>query len=425
MGYFNDDPIIKSKHDIVMERYVGKSPELVKIERELDKLVKMIEKGHYSFMGQHVGDMTAKELNDSAINRKVESMFKSFFGLKGFNLVWIYTPNANAYTLPKSMQVLDKHYKVNKKTGVDTNKNMDLWVFVNTGLVSSAKMNTAEVMSVILHEVGHNFYKSFLQIINTSADNIIYALTAGQISTTVVGNAIGVVLGDMLVVPFMQKFLKLRERVVDDFIDNMGLRKIFTALYESLGFLKRLTPSSIKTLVYLLKNPLAINPISNLSSYTMERHADTFAIDYGYGPANITAQNKLDRRENDIVYDVPIFNWIMDFDQLMYDVFISNFSGYPNGLTRQYSTLKRLKAAQNDPKLPPRLKKELDVQVKECEEILDNLNSIQNDENKKRIFTWSYRKVIIDIFDGVMEPREIFFMMTKEYDTKDTWSSKH
>lgn len=425
MGYFNDDPIIKSKHDIVMERYVGKSPELVKIERELDKLVKMIEKGHYSFLGQHAGDMTAKELNDSAINRKVESMFKSFFDLKEFNLVWIYTPDTNAYTIPKTLQVFDKNYKVGKKTGVDTNKNMKLWVFVNTGLVSNAKMNTSEIMAIILHEVGHNFYKSFLQYINSSSDNIVTALMTGNIIPIAVADGIGALISDFIVLPSMQKFFKLRERFVDDIIDNMGLRKLFTALYESLGFLKRLTPSSLQTLVYLLKNPLAINPIKNITRYTMERHADTFAMDYGYGPANITAQNKLDRRENDIVYDVPIFNWIMDFDQLMYDVFISNFSGYPNGLTRQYSTLKRLKAAQNDPKLPPRLKKELDAQVKECEEILDNLNSIQNDENKKRIFTWSYRKVIIDIFDGVMEPREIFFMMTKEYDTKDTWSSKH
>lgn len=415
----------KNSYEIVLERYVGKSPKLVMIENEIDKIVKMVNKGQYSFINNTRGKLSAKELNDSKENKNVERMFKEFFKLKDFTLIWVYTPEPNAMTPCKTFQVLDKNYKVDKSTGHDYNENLKIYVTAHTGLINHAKMNAAEIMSIILHEVGHNFYKSIFQILHDLIPVRWSSTSVLELEPDAVTTVLAVGLRNILDVG---KALTIVRRAFDDIIDGLKLRPLITTVQELNMIMLRFTPNTIRQLGRMLINPLFLlpmNPVSSISRYNMEKHADSFAVDYGYGPASVTAQNKLDRRENDKIYDIPVVNWIYDFDALLFDLTINNLTGYPTGLNRQYSALKRLKNAQKDSDLPVKLRKELDEQIKDIEKTLLAIEDFSNNENKKRIFTWLYRHLVVTLFDGIIDARELIYYYTKEYDTNDTWSKLH
>lgn len=421
MGYDES----KNNYEIVLERYVGKSPKLIKIENEIDKVIKMVKKGHYSFINKTRGKLSAKELNESKENKNIERMFKEFFKLKDFSLTWIYTPEPNAMTPCKTFQVLDKHYKVDKTTGHDYNDNLKIYVLAHTGMITHANLNAAEIMSIILHEIGHNFYKSIFQVLHDILPVRWSPFSTIELDARSIPHLLAIGLRNILDVG---KGITVVKKAFDDIIDGLGLRPLIVYVQEFSLVKQRLTPNTIRQIALMLANPLSLlplNPITSISRYNMEKHADSFAVDYGYGPSSVTAQNKMDRREKDKIYDVPVINWVYDFDALLFDLTINNLTGYPTGLNRQYSALKRLKNAQKDSDLPVELRKELEGQIKEIEKTLKSIESFSNDENKKRIFTWLYRNLVVTLFDGIIDVRELIYRYTKEYDTNDTWSKLH
>lgn len=84
---------VKYSIDTVMEKYIGRKRELILIEAELEKLIKKIKKGTFSILkGNYKNEVTAKEINESPENKEIERLFKKLFQLKGFDLLWVYTP---------------------------------------------------------------------------------------------------------------------------------------------------------------------------------------------------------------------------------------------------------------------------------------------------------------------------------------------
>lgn len=421
MSYFNtlastgNTPEL-TDYEVVMEHYVGKDKDLVSIELDLAKLITVIKGGSQTIFNKQSGTIKTRELNASELNRSIEAKFKKFFRLKDFRLFWTQQGTPNASTICKTFQVFDKNMKVDTKSGRDYNENLKLRVFAHTSLVTIADMNAAEVMSIILHEIGHNFYKSYIQILHDFGDGLMGKIPWNKMSM-------------FLLSPLIREFVDIGgvmgyvRELPDTVIDELNLRPLLNTVYEVQTMVEQIQPKAYKNIRNLIKNPIGnINPIYSLSRYAMERHADSFAVDYGYGAANITAQRKMDGRVRDnLIYDIPVYNWIIDLDTLLFDTVVMTFRGYPTAPTREFGSLKRLKAAAKDPDMPPEVKKELMQQIKECEDLINDLEKF-DDVNKKRVFTWAYRKVIYKYFDGVLDPREILYRFTKEYDSNDTWT---
>lgn len=405
--------------DMVMERYIGRKAELIKIESELDKLVDKINDGHFSILnGNLKNDLTVKEMNNSPENIKIGMLFKKLFQLKHFELVWVYTPEPQAATPCKTFQSLDKNYGVTED-GVDYNKKLTVSIFIHTGLITHSKMNSGEILAILLHEIGHNFYQSVFQILSRLNISSASANIGGDIVTQLAG--MGIV--DFLNLGRIHIHIK---NLIGQAIDFMKIRPLFIAAKELAIVMSVFTPATINMVIGLLTNRLRLkggwfDPTTILFNYNVEKHADSFAVDYGYGPQLATALNKLDRRDNDTVYNIPVLNWIMDFDKLLADLTLNTLSGYPTIHNRQTSALKRLKEASKDPNMPKAVKEELNEQIEEFEKYYDNYMSISNDENKKRVFTWFYRSFVNTAFKGNADMREFIYRMDKTHPVNDKW----
>lgn len=414
--YFTEGntPIINTKRfalDTVIERYVGRRPELIKAEQAMEKLIDKIKKGSYSILKGTSGDISQKEINDSPENKEIQAQFKKLFKVKNFDLLWMYTAFPNACTPCKSLQLLNKDYNIDKD-GVDYNEKLDMMVVTHTGLATHLNLTAPEIIAIILHEIGHNFYQSAFQLL-TSFNPF------SPVFTTYM-----TVLNEFLDIG---KGLLRFEDFVNRSIDFLKLRKINNTVEELKMVIGMFSPQTMLVLIGLLKGRLYIKDetiIYNLVQpstiflYSVEKHADSFAVDYGYGVHLASGLNKLDMRDNNVVYNIPGYNWIRDLEALFVDITFQTFSGYPTMHNRQQSALKRLKDAKNDPDLPPHLRKELDSQIKEFEAYYKNYMSFENKENKRRIFSWSYRMIIDKAFKGNVDLREIFHKMDSEYNKK-------
>lgn len=428
MRLFNtrDTSLNKYSIDTVLEKYIGRKKELIQIEAELEKLIKKINEGHFSLLNMNFKNaITVKELNECAETQKINSLFKKLFQLKNFELIWSYTPIPNASTPAKSLQILDRNYKANRE-GVHYNKNLSIFSMVHTGLITHSKMNAGEILAIILHEVGHNFYQSVFQILRAiSPGEMAKHMYEGGVSLF---EALFYQLSSIGISDFINAgtILMKVKNLMERGIDFLKLRVLVNTLTETLMVISIFTPSTIKQAVGLLSNRLSlntskINPMRIFFLYNVEKHADSFAVDYGYGKQLASALNKLDRREDNVVYDIPVYNWIMDFDSLLSDIILQPLSGYPSMHDRQTSALKRLKEARKDPNLPSNLKHELDEQIKEFDTYYDNYMDISNDENKKRIFTWTYRSIINTVFKGNNDIRQLLYRLDKSHPIKDKW----
>lgn len=402
--------------DAVIERYVGRRPEIIKIEAELTKLHTKIKENSFSLLNGDLKaqDIRMKEINESKENQNIERLFKKLFGLKEVDLYWVKTSLPNASTACKTMQVLDKGFKVDKRTGVDVNNNLTVHVMVNTGLITLSKMTPGEVLAIILHEFGHNFYQSALQVISRFDPFMPHSMIQSILLTDIID---------------VRKPLLRMISIKDIIVDMLRLNRVKTIIEEVMVIQHVYSLHSLKLFIGLFTGALYFKDefyIRNALSprvytlYAVEKHADSFAIDYGYGVELASALNKLDQRVDNAAYDIPVFGQIKDFEALLVGITFQTLSGYPTMHNRQVSALKRLKKAQNDPALPPRLRKELDRQVKDMEAYYENYMSFNNKENQKRIFTWLYRKILDTFFDGIVDMRELIHKLDGAY--KEDWT---
>ena len=99
---------------------------------------------------------------------------------------------------------------------------------------------------------------------------------------------------------------------------------------------------------------------------------------------------------------------VVDFFEVQTYLLTPIITGYPSIQNRIRTGLDRLKRNLNDENLPEDLRKELEKQIEEYEDFYYNYYlSIENDENKRRIFSWLYRGIVEKVFAGKADIREL------------------
>lgn len=405
----------------VTEKYVGNNrKEFQVIEEEMAKIVKKIrtEFGTLSDRisdGKLAVDLNSNDINNSPSNKKIEKMFKQIFGLKDFALSWVPNPESNAMTPPTSYQFLDPNYKTDSK-GHRTNSKLFVGVIVFTGIVTYSDLNEKELIGIILHEIGHNFYPSIFNVLC----NI--SLTLPQMAQPALLSRIGSALFAMGVKDALSlnKLMYGVMTKVPDFISKEfpGMSKIYHTANDIMYNVSSLSVIKPKQLVEVLQGArrFIAKPFSILFLYNVEKHADSFADDYGYGQYGASGLAKLRYESKSVrsqtLYSVPGVNWFLDFVDVQWEILSRPFSGYPSEQNRIRTSLDRLRRSAKDPSLDPRVRKELENQIKSFEDYYYNeYLSISNDENKKRIFTWMYLNVVEKVFRGKADLREIIHAM--------------
>lgn len=401
MGIFIND---MNKKEILKEYYVGRTKEFDTIEKELAKIIAKIKDSGFN--------KAQLRLDESDENVLIEKMFAKIFDLGGFKLHWTYS-NVNAYTMITSLPYQNKQHLENmKKTGKISRKDVSMYVFVDMMLVTLADLNEKELIAIILHEIGHNLEMSSMQFMGNI---IMMSLSAPPI---------GAIMGYIL--PVIQSGVGTIRGILSREIPNI-IQQYLPFIYNLAGSLNQLM-SELPITINILSLPNIIvnrvintikNPVNYVVGYGMKRNADSFSAAYGYGVYQMSALNKMDELYNSgvrtAIKNTPVLNVVNDFLSVNMYTLIYLFDPHPQHQTRATNMLNKLKRDLNNNDVPKGLKKELEAQIKLCEETYKN-EFLENEVRKnERPYTMFINSIYHKIFgDKAPDLREI--LLNKFYE---------
>lgn len=148
---------------ILNEFYFGKQPELLELEHEISIFRKKFRKNRPYSTAE-----LKRDFSDQV--SKICELIKKKFGFKSVHFgIELENNNINAYTIPTP--VCNKDGSINKKyltepVVIVTKKGMNfdpilypinLIIFLTKGIIVSNSITDKEMISILLHEIGHNF----------------------------------------------------------------------------------------------------------------------------------------------------------------------------------------------------------------------------------------------------------------------------
>lgn len=412
----------------LLERFtMNHKKDFEQIEGEIKKIIRIIKKDFKPLNQRIQNDEPLLQttnpaiINNSDHNRFIEKKFKEIFGLKEFTLAWLHQYTPNAFTIPVNFVFTGKNQ--NDK-GDYKNQKLSVGVVIDIGLVSYCDMDEKEVLSIILHEIGHSFYSSIRSLIAKIPISIgilnffppaqivkMIIVTAAQtilLGVTDAGVWIGKGMAAMQsllyqyfpglagVLGLWKEFIQNSNRWFSIFFD----RKRFKPVFVWRGFRKFFAPD--------------LSP-AYILDYLNEKYADSFAVDHGYGLPLATALQKIASPKNNISAklsrDIPGFNWIMDLLDVQAELVIGVLDEHPREQIRIREGLERLKREARRSDIPQHVRKQLEEQIEEYEDFYFNKYlKINENENSKRIFSWATRVALENVFRGRLDPRDLVYL---------------
>lgn len=379
----------------VLETYAGKPKELVQCERYLREIIQMIHEDHElnPFRKRRV-------LRDTEACRKLEETLTKFFGLGRINIYWS-SGQINAYTWgTSSIMIMNRRKK-------DSFGNANVYVDVAEDLVYHARLNEQELLGVILHEIGHNFYYSPLLVVGE-----LLTVVTMPLSILVMFAVKGYYIATHEIKGLIKKYLYPLYNMMELF---SNLKSQFYSVFK----LANLLAAIPRLLVSFLQGGLSpFKLLDTIGGYGNERGADSFAATYGYGPDQISALKKLENPEgligNEIRNNAGALGAISnDLYALTLDLLaMLIMDPHPNTNQRASSTLKKLERDLKTGDYPPELKKDLEKEVERMREMYESLNKNQTNVQIKRC----WYNMIDNITNGHSDFREIFDAFFAKYE---------
>ena len=400
--------ILLEKHNlqILQEAYYGKPKEFVEIEKRLEKIIEMIR------LTKEEPSM-AVDINSMKELEEIEDLFTKFFKNYKTSITFyspILSPAYNAFTFPSSLSYFRKDPN-NKRIA----RSEDLFINVNVdiGLVYALEMTPQELMAIILHEIGHCFDASFFMLLSNICINATVWFDSPDKISKVTFDLFGSLYNTFIrflmgSVPIMSEFYQVFNRLVSS---NPMINKIISDV--------QMVFASISSFVSVFNRPkpyrylfALLNP-SNVFGYANEKFADSFATSYGYGKDVASSMYKMQQRKglflNDAVAKIPILNVGHDLLSVSARVSTLILDPHPHEAARIQSQLTKLKRDLNDPNLDYKVKKELLDNIRDLEDIIDNvILNADADENKGRWISMFANYIVIKVFNGKIDPRELF-----------------
>jgi len=397
--------------NILTEAFYGKPKEFIEIEKRLDKIINMIKL-------QKENPSMAVDINKMKELEEIENIFTKFFKNYKTSITFyapIISPTYNAFTFPSTLSYFKKDPNNKRIASVD-----DLFINVNVdmGLVYALDMDAKELMAVILHEIGHCFDASLfmllskIQIIgsinydlNTMHVNSVNINAVNSIYSTFINLIIGAS-------PLLQSFYQEMNRFVSQ---NPTLNKFLSDIQMVIADIStflNIVSFSLKKITPVLLVQQLLNP-SNVFGYANEKFADSFATSYGYGKEVASFSYKVQHRKgltiNENISKIPLLNIGYDFLKVSMQLSTIILDPHPHDATRIQSQLNKLKRDLNNPNLDSKVKKELLDNIVEMENYIDNIVlNINHEDNNGRWITLLQNYIIIKVFKGRIDPRELF-----------------
>ena len=156
--------LLEYASDVLLEAYYGKPKEFIEIEKKLEKVIEMVKLTKEQ-------PNKAVDINSMKEVHEIEMLFTKFFGNAETSITF-YTPVPiplfgspayNAFTIPSSLSYFKKdpsNPRIARAHDLFINVNVDI------GLIYGLDMSPSELMSIILHEIGHCFDASFFMLLS-------------------------------------------------------------------------------------------------------------------------------------------------------------------------------------------------------------------------------------------------------------------
>lgn len=379
--------------NIILESYHGQTTNIKKAQLAVDKIHKKILDG-----------MKTGKLEFEKENKELEKSLCKEFNTRKIHITWITDGDLNAYTM-KTRNYSTERWRIKNKdknipfiTSISSAPNKlspigDIFIFINTGLISVLEFTPREIMGVILHEMGHQInmtpYKAAEETYFT-----ISTLGANLVITPLIGNAYATMTS--LMHNTLQKYFPQVANVyhqVGSFLNNYTVSK--TSIIQVAKNIPKM----------IMKGPMAF------LNYGEERMADAIVSDYGYAPELITSHQKFEtmygKDINKVINSIPVVNAVYSANRLLIHLLCTIVDEHPNSQTRVTQSIKRLERDLQDPNLPPQLKKELTKDLNRAKKVYENDYLSKNAKDYNHA-VYLKRQFCDKLFGGNDDWREIF-----------------
>ena len=389
---YEDFKTVLKSYGYFTETYFGKSSTLVEAENVLASLIFEMRKNPLADYTNH------------PLNSKLEKLLQEQFGFRGVYIVWKRTPEytPNVMTLFNSDIIFKgkKMVVVDKKKGYQDKEHRHICIIhASSTLASQLNLTPEEYLSILLHELGHNFDYSCYLILNYMMQmyNIIISACSGNAKS---------ILGIIAQIPKIGKLISYdSESAVEQILDSIPiLKKISFYLKKFISSISRVMEIAYIPLViskipsYLIFSPL--HQFKNLTIRKTEIFADSFAAVYGYATPLASALTKMDSlnmiRGVNSEKETGLYAFIKDMAMLNRYIISFCFSNHGTTDARIRTLISTIERDIKEGDYPPEVEKELKNQLKESLEIYKNYVEIGDERVKLTATIWC-RKIITNM----------------------------
>lgn len=377
--------------NIITEAYYGKLPEFETIEKCLDKIIIRVKKEGFAKANP----------NKYPEMKTINKLFCKIFGFKNSYIYWEPDngPNGATVTMGAYLIYTDKSKYIEKtdrgfydKTGTTV-----LTVYTSLGIIRLG-LTSREILSVILHEIGHNFDMSDYQKIEFFGLKLLHP-ELKELKEYMLANPEKArqELEDIKLKSFNKNTKKM-----DKLYGNAKKRQKELDLYkpEKYGkIIERVDKRNMKfTPLYLLD--AVFSPIINVGraafpSYASgkkgELFADSFATAYGYGTELISGLNKMNSEMVNVNPKSPSKRFFRTLSEFYYEV-SSNIDVHGSNMERCQECIEKLKWDLRHNDFPPELKRELVNEINSLTHMYKEFSRLE--PNERYVLLKLYRKFV-------------------------------
>jgi len=412
--YFDIENLLENA-SIFNEDYFGKKPQLIEVEKILAQLK----------LKMYPTEKTKKEIynpNKKEELKKIGIILGKMFGFEKVNIT--VHPNhmgVNAYTIPFLMtdtydeKFLEMEYEKGVGIKYKNSKDKTLTIVVYSYLFKN--FSPEEILSIILHEVGHNFFivttnsKKFKLLFMTSFFIgivnylIVQAILISKMewdpnkNPLISLNIFRVLLSLFQIIfaiidfsifnkdpkKYIDSLTKITDRqykAEEKEVPDRNASKIQLVVMNIVGSL--LMFLQVKFLLAVVAPILLVSGVIDLildrflmQGYDNEKFSDNFASSFGYGPAlaRVFASKKV-TLEKDLTQDIPLYNIYSNLSDFL-TTFVFAFSDpHPDSYIRVTDVKKKLEyeLKNNKDYLTNGQIKEITKQIAEMDSIISLFN---------------------------------------------------
>lgn len=367
--------------------YYGRNSNLIKVEEQLQIIIDECHRSLSNFSGskslaamERVEDLLAATFgfDDISINRSIIALaipqaLTTTAGCTVCNGA-IFKMKTYMTTLGEPVEAVD--FGAHKATKMKSGQGWRLSMFIGAGLFQDygdTALTAREILAVILHEIGHNFY---VDPVKEGAEAIIEALllmTLNEVSAASIvmmyGTREAIMTGSKIIDSFVPKGIQDALRAVYSVI-GMGAQYItgFVNPVKTLMLGAMLMVGLVRAVYQRLLDP---KRWFGILKYDSEKYSDAFATAYGYGADLVNGLQKLETQSRSIPYTSKEVTEIIAIFQAVIKITMLPFAMldcHPNTQGRGYNTIQYMKQVEAA-KMPPKLRKEYEAELARMEAV--------------------------------------------------------